>query len=1115
MSAQFAAIAADDARRRTALDPARSFLIQAPAGAGKTELLIQRALRLLALVAAPESIVAVTFTTKAAAEMRDRILQAFEAAASGTAPSLPHRRLTHDLALAALEHGRRTGWSLLEHPARLRIQTIDALCASITRQTPWLARLGAQPQIAERPDDLYFEAARRTLLDVELPGPHQAALERLLLWLDNDLPRVHSLLVGMLAKRDQWLPLVAGQSHRERRLELEGALERALCDGLAHVDALIPPDCRPALVELARYAAANVPPESEIRSCLDLETMPGRTPADGPRWRGMAALALTSSGLWRKEGGVNVRCGFPKSDPLRKRLFVQLLDRLSDVTGLEEAFALVRTLPPARYSDEQWEALRSLFEVMKRAAAHLKLVFRERGEADFCEIAENAREALGGVEAPTDLAFGMEARIQHLLVDEFQDTSVSQFELLSRLTAGWQPGDGHTLFLVGDPMQSIYRFRQAEVGLFLRMVRGPIGDLAPELVQLEVNHRSTAGVVDWVNQVFSPIFPAQPDVATGAIPYSPAASGREGEAERAVTLDAFAPGQDEEEAERVVALIREARERDHGGSVAVLVRARTHLPLIVAALKREGVAFRAIEIDSLGERAIALDLLALTRAMLHLADRPAWLAILRAPWCGLTLADLETLAGGNPLAPIWELLSSNAEAMTADGQARAERLRTAMEGAFAQRGRVSLRRWVEGVWWRLGGPACLGSEPDLQDVSDYFDLLENRERAGDLPDFDKFQEEVASLFAQPDSSAGGSLQLMTIHKAKGLQFDTVIVPGLGRRLRGDNPQLLLFGERPREDGTTDRLLAPIKESGADQDPVYAYLREIEHQKNAHECVRLLYVAATRARLRLHLLGHAAAGKQGGAQPAGGSLLAHLWPGLPEEWRRQFDRRVAAANNAVPRAEIVQGVPLRRLRAGWVAPEAPEAVAWTGEISDVAAPEEPSYLWVGDTLRHVGTVVHEMLQRIAQQKLDDAAIRGRRPLYRTALANLGVGPADLDGAAERVEAALLAALASPAGQWILKNHREARCEYALSGVVAGQIVHGAIDRTFIDENGVRWIVDYKTSVHEGGGLEAFLDEQQRRYRPQLERYAQLVAPLGQPVRLGLYFPLLDQWREWAP
>src|SRR5439155_5619839 len=132
------------------------------------------------------------------------------------------------------------------------------------------------------------------------------------------------------------------------------------------------------------------------------------------------------------------------------------------------------------------------------------VIFAERAEADFTEFAQGAVRALGTPEAPSDLLLALDYRIRHVLVDEFQDTSISQWELLERLTAGWQQGDGRTLFVVGDPMQSIYRFREAEVGLFLRARREGLGtaglpNVALEPLTLETNFRSQAGIVDWVN----------------------------------------------------------------------------------------------------------------------------------------------------------------------------------------------------------------------------------------------------------------------------------------------------------------------------------------------------------------------------------------------------------------------------------------------------------------------------------------------------------------------------------------------------------------------------------------------------------------------------------------
>jgi ATP-dependent exoDNAse (exonuclease V) beta subunit len=415
---------------------------------------------------------------------------------------------------------------------------------------------------------------------------------------------------------------------------------------------------------------------------------------------------------------------------------------------------------------------------------------------------------------------------------------------------------------------------------------------------------------------------------------------------------------------------------------------------------------------------------------------------------------------------------------------------------------------VERVWIRLGGPACLeGDQSALEDARDYFDLLEAEQTGSDVRDFDALSQRVAQLYAKPAPGPEPWLHVMTIHKAKGLEFDTVIVPGLGRQEPIDDPQLFLFHEWPSDEGE-QRLIAPIPAEAGEKDPLYEYLQEIEKRKNRLERVRQLYVAATRAKKRLHLLGSAKPDKDGEPRPHKGSMLYDLWPALTDEERGRFRRGASqvefAARTATPAV-------LRRLPGEWMPPGLPPPVDWEGAGPLPVELRDPTYEWVGDSLRHAGTVVHAVLQRAPGEDLQIPEPR----LIRKALAHAGVTPAEIDDTAQRIQQALRRMKTSARGRWILGSHQDARSEYAITGVVAGEVVRGTVDRTFIDENGLRWIIDFKISSHEGGGLEAFLDEQQRRYCDQLERYARLFAPLGRPVRLGLYFPLLDGWREWGP
>ena len=635
-------------------------------------------------------------------------------------------------------------------------------------------------------------------------------------------------------------------------------------------------------------------------------------------------------------------------------------------------------------------------QVLPLAVGELQIVFRERGTVDFAELSLRALEALGRLNEPSDLALALGDRIEHLLLDEFQDTSYTQYELLEKLTAGWEPGDGRTLFLVGDPMQSIYRFRQADVSLFLKAREQGIGNIPLESLQLQVNFRSRPGLIAFVNDACVQAFPQRHDVESGAIAYSPAYSPSQasgGDDGNAVSCYAFFDQQ--AEARQTVELLRTL---PHEGT-AILVRARSHLFQIVQLLRREEIRFQAVEIDSLGERPIIQDLLALTYALLHPADRISWLAVLRAPWCGLTLSDLHALSSADRRRPIWDLLAT--QPLSEDGQERIARIRPILESALASKGRAPLRDWVEDTWHRIGGSACAGSEAEFEDAAAYFDLLSTVDEGGDLQDFGAFREDVGKLFAQPDPQAQDGLQVMTIHKAKGLEFDHVILPGMGQPPKREDSVLLRWVER---DG--DTILAPISAAGEAEIPIYAYLGHWDQQKSRHETCRLLYVAMTRAKRQLHLLGCVSPHKTEGIIAKKDSFLKVLWPAVGHLF--------VPLEGGETRQEKPPARFIRRVVKGWTIPAPLPPVRWTPAFPEPAAPEEVTYDWVGDTLRHVGTVVHQYLQRMGRQGLADwdaDRIRSLKAGYQAALANLGVPPSELAGAADRVETGLLAVLST--------------------------------------------------------------------------------------------------------
>jgi ATP-dependent exoDNAse (exonuclease V) beta subunit len=1132
---------ADREQRRSALSPDRSFIVQAPAGSGKTELLIQRYLRLLAIVDAPEEIIAITFTRKAAGEMRNRILEALEAS-HDPEPEKEHERLTWSLARDALDRDREQGWELERNPGRFRIQTIDSLCAALTRQMPLLSGLGGQPGITEDAQALYLEAARATVRGVEEGEQWSAAVGDLLRHLDNQTNRVEEMVATMLARRDQWLRHVAGADpSRLQREALEAALERIVREFLHELHSRFPKHLAETILGLARFAAGNLPaeglkPEHPLLPCTSIQAVPADDVAALPQWLGLAELLLTKDGSLRKIKGVNKNLGFPtaKSAPdsatgrqyeQNKGDFAGLLEELAGHESFLSLLAQLSSLPPVRYTSEQWHILQALFQLLKLAVAQLKLVMSTRGEVDFIEMAERARLALGSAEQPTELAMLLDYRIRHILIDEFQDTAFGQFELLQRLITGWEPDDGRTLFAVGDPMQSIYRFREAEVGLYLAARRDGIGGMELEPINLTVNFRSQQGVVQWVNQVFQQLFPPREDISTGAVTYAPSEACHDVLAGMAVQFFPFIGRNEAEEAAMVARLVGEALAADDGQSVAVLVRNRTHLDWIVPALKSAGIPFQALEVDPLNEQPVVYDLLALTRALLHPADRLSWLALLRAPWCGLCLEDLLKLAGDDQELSIWELMQDGEriQRLSGAGRQRLLRIKGVLEKGIRERRRGGLRAWLERIWLALGGAAVLQSSTQSKEVRIYFELIQELEVGGDLGDFGALEQAVAKLYAPPDPEADGRVQVMTIHKAKGLEFDTVVLPGLGRPPRADDTRLMQWLERPLPGAPPDLLMAPVKGVGEEEDVIYRYLKKIEDTKARHEMTRLLYVAATRAKQRLYLLGHTEydGEKQTLKSPAPRSLLSALWPATEGLFEEHLSSRPAAASDLREEHGAV-AAPLRRLPADWEWSVEGTELPWESPTAASGEMQEEFSLefdWAGEAARHVGTVVHRYLQRMAEdglQQWDSGRVRSLRPAFHAALGHCGVNPELLPEAVAKVERALGNVLGDERGRWILQDHTGHRSEYALTAITEGRLKNVVMDRTFVDADGVRWIIDYKTGGHEGGSPEEFLDREQERYREQLEGYAEILhRKERRPIRLGLYFPLLCGWREWEP
>ncbi|NIQ94151.1 MAG: UvrD-helicase domain-containing protein, partial [Desulfuromonadales bacterium] len=376
----------DAEQRAAAVDPGRSFIVQAPAGSGKTELLIQRFLALLGNVDDPGRILAITFTRKAAAEMRNRLLEALDSARAEP-PVEPHKRRTWDLAAEALRQDRRLGWDLLQNPALLSIQTIDSFNAALVRRMPWMSRFGSMPEITEDAERLYRLAAEKLVARLETDQPGCEQVELLLAHLDNRVDRLQEMLVAMLGRRDQWLRHLVGIDAEEPRRVLERALVDLIVETLGDLSRLLPTALADDMLFCARYAADNLRHEKE-RPLLLLEGragLPGSGVEDLPLWQGLADLLLTGQGDLRKPRGVTKNCGFPAgaAGKANKERMQSVLAGLEDHPVFVRRLADVRELPAARYPDAQWRILQALVELLPLLVGELWLIFRGEGQVDF------------------------------------------------------------------------------------------------------------------------------------------------------------------------------------------------------------------------------------------------------------------------------------------------------------------------------------------------------------------------------------------------------------------------------------------------------------------------------------------------------------------------------------------------------------------------------------------------------------------------------------------------------------------------------------------------------------------------------------------------------------
>ena len=829
---------------------------------------------------------------------------------------------------------------------------------------------------------------------------------------------------------------------------------------------------------------------------MNITDFPDNTYENLEVFKGLLSLVFTSTQSVRKK--VDKNLGFPPSHPEMKKIFSLFISEIEHNQNLIEQFRVIDVLPSVELEETEWRLLQALWECLPILVAHLQLMFKQYNKVDFTEVSLRALEALGEEENPTDLALILDYQIKHLLVDEFQDTSSIQYQLFEKVINGWQPNDGRTLFVVGDPMQSIYRFRGAEVGLYLKLRSQGFGEIQPENITLNSNFRSDKTLVGWVNQSFESIFSKENDMVLGKIAYSPS-NATQHLTPNGVTC--YALNSILEEAKFITQKIQSVLVTDPTATVSVLVRARHHAKAIFHELKNAGLSYQAIDMLSLNDSQLITDLFMLTRILVQVENRLAWFSLFRSPVCGLNLSDLWMISQHIEED---ELMSqSSFSYLSSDGQQRIQKIITVLDCWLKNQHRLPLYQAVEYLWQSLGFD--LFYQNNLNAIA-YFELLQKWEEGNEFGSFDALEDKLSSLYQKSSAAAmHNPVQIMTIHKAKGLEFDYVFIPGLHHATIKEDQPLVIYHEIPYENHV-DWLIAP-KYTLAKRSRLYDFIYAQAQQKAIYETQRLLYVAATRAKKQL-IWSYVACPKQKNEAPKN-SFLSMLSPYLEvtyidslttkqepeksESVEKESEFEVINYNPFQFRLELNNPLP-------WKKVENKNLIQT--ELTEDNPLNRPPILHY-EKLSIIGSYLHRLFSAW------DKAANLNKQAHANNLLAMGLHQDDLKEAIELVIKVIEQCKQDSQFSWIMDtDHYFIRNEFALNFMRNNKLQTRILDKFFIDKsNHSAWIIDFKLSLDKPSPAE---------HLTQLSEYARLINSLGilegKPLRFGLYYPYQPYWWE---
>ncbi|MDO9529633.1 MAG: UvrD-helicase domain-containing protein [Syntrophales bacterium] len=1106
----------DKNERLSALDTAGSHHVEAPAGSGKTLLLTMRFLKLLGEVNHPGEIIALTFTEKAAGEMRDRILRTLNMARDNETPENSLDDTLTKLAGNALGRHKQ-----LVSADVLNIMTFHGFCLYMARRAPLEAGIAPDCEIMdEKVQPILIDEALQCVRNRLFSSPRgdikRAALENRLLYHNNYWDGISEELKEVIRTRDQFQDLIMEvRSHGIASLppiltkRLQIYMERCL-HGLLEKFSLY--DLGAKWGEFTEHLSSKGAETNTLPSSL-----PGSSWEELPRWQVLADRILTKSGSPRRQFGPS--SGFYSN--FKKTAWAELIESLPE--NVTKALHDTRDYPAKGDTIADIGVLSDFIILAAEVIGEYEAICRKRHIIDFIGLEQSALRVLNE-ENPTDLHLYLDHRIRHLLVDEFQDTNRNQWELIKRLCSGWTPDDGRTIFIVGDPKQSIYAFRNAEVRLFIEAKDGiplPGQEKLPLNTHLlKTNFRSTEELIKWTNALFGDTVMINPDSDADEVPFNSSIPAGNDKKETVISLNLFSDKDTDrakdDEARWLAKKVKKTLDETSGKkSIAILLFTRNRIHRYLAALKQERIPVQVQEGLSLIERPEIMHLMQTARFMVRPHDDMAWASLLRSPWSWFDVTILQEAAMQDEES--W----AKKIHLTAKTHPEMDVLLKAIDQAMMRVGREPLGKVVKGFWETLDGPkitAYLYGMAGVANCRRFFEILEDAEEGVPQETLNRIEVTLDSLYEPVDPTASRSpVEMMTIHKAKGLEFDCVFLPFMDWRPLASGPKTPPPYLLERMPGTGEKHLIAMGRDRRTEEPTATYrlLNKIRKEREWGEAKRTFYVAATRARDSL-IMGGVVKSKDEAVFAPDKSVLS--WVMGHEGLNRKDPAEIKGTTISIVVNPVIDTLSTKDEYADLILPEplplTPERMPYVVESPSLLKTDDLTHL--GDDNadgRARGIITHRILHTsIIGAKIPTEAAIVKALCAEGLPAELAVhiSPEIIEEVDSTLSNPFIAGL-------IDKSNPIVRSEWAIEDTSKeGHIRSGIIDLAVFDGNNW-WIVDFKTSrPAKGKSFEKFISREEELYRPQLEAYRSMlkkVEPVGKSsIHMGIYLTALKQWRE---